>query len=217
MTALVRYLGADLVRSQAFFLPALLFLAWLGMLNSGDPGPPLPAYQGTALLIFPVAAALTRAVANAEDPVQRQVTLVTARGWGRVLAALVVLSVLSVLALTAVVLVVTYVVNPGAQPPSTLVAGLLGHLASGLLGVCLGLLCARPLLFRPVQTVATILLGVVLVIFLGRVPPVGNLMTLLEGADATPALPALGLNLALSATLLAATGALVFVLGRRRL
>ncbi|MCO1577480.1 hypothetical protein M8C13_17115 [Crossiella sp. SN42] len=217
MTALLRYLAADLLRSQAFFLPALLFLAVLGMLNSGDPGPPLSAYQGTALVIYPVAAALTMVIANAEDPVARQVTLVTARGWGRVLAALLALAVLALLLLTALALLVPLLVNPRPQPPSLLLAGALAHLGSGLLGVAVGLLCARPLLHRPVHAVSTILLGVVLVVFLGRVPPIGNLMTLLEGGDGSHALAALTGNLALSAGLLAATAALVYAIGRKRL
>ncbi|GAA2811786.1 hypothetical protein [Crossiella cryophila] len=215
--ALLRYLAADLLRAQVFFLPTLVFLAVLGMLNSGDPGPPLSNYQGTALVIYPVAAALTMVICNAEDPVQRQVSLVTAGGWGRVLAALVTLAVLALLMLTAIALLVPLIVNPRPQPPSLLLAGALAHLGSGLLGVALGLLCARPLLHRPVHAVSTILLGVVLVIFLGRIPPIGNLMTLLEGADGRHALGTLALNLTLSAGLLAATVALVFALGRKRL
>lgn len=218
MNALVRYLAADLLRSQTFFLPALLFLAVLGMLNSGNLGPPLSGYQGTALLLYPVAAVLTMVIANAEDPIQRQVTLVTARGWGRVLTALLALSVLAVLLLTALSLLVPLVLNPRPQPPELLLAGGLAHLGSGLLGVAVGLLCARPLLHRPVHAVCAILLGVILVIFLGRVPPVGNLMLLLD--DRTGAAAALGPllgNLTLSAGLLAATVSLVFLLGRKRL
>jgi hypothetical protein len=75
LTGLVRYLGSDLLRSQRFLLPVLLYVLLLAPLFGGDPGPPPQLWTVTAVVLYPVSCWLAVTVANTEDPVQRQVTV----------------------------------------------------------------------------------------------------------------------------------------------
>ncbi|MEJ2856703.1 MULTISPECIES: hypothetical protein [unclassified Saccharothrix] len=175
MTALVRYLLADVLRTQRWLPPLLLFGAVLAMLNSSDAGPPLSAYAGTCVFVYPVAVWLTIVIATAEDPVRRSVTVATA-GWGRVHAAVAVLSGLAVLVVAALATLVPLLTQPRPYPLPVVLIGFVALLVCGLTGVGVGVLCARPVV---TQHGWSVLLAVALVFaafLFGQVPPIGNVL-----------------------------------------
>jgi hypothetical protein len=69
--AAARYLLALLLGEQRVLLPVVAFLAVLGVLFGGDPGPPPTPWAVSALVAYPVAAWIALVVADVEDPVQR--------------------------------------------------------------------------------------------------------------------------------------------------
>src|SRR5579885_3657337 len=100
MVPLVRYLVADLLRSQRFFPPVFVFLLAIGVLVGHDPGLALPAYGSLAMVLYPLGVWLAVAIDNAEDPVQRGVTVAAAGGgWTKVAAGLATVSATTVVLL----------------------------------------------------------------------------------------------------------------------
>ncbi|WP_309110790.1 hypothetical protein [Saccharothrix sp.] len=175
MTALVRYLLADVLRTQRWLPPLLLFGAVLAMLNSSDAGPPLSAYAGTCVFVYPVAVWLTIVIATAEDPVRRTVTVATA-GWWRVHAAVATLSALAALFVALLATLAPVLTQPRPYPLSVIAIGFAALLVCGLTGVGVGVLCARPVV---TQHGWSVLLAVALVFaafLFGQVPPIGNVL-----------------------------------------
>ena len=144
LTTLVRYFGADLLRSQRFLLPLVLFMALLTPLFNGDPGPPPQAWTITVLILYPVSCWLAVTVANTEDPVQRQVTIAAAGGPGRVAVGVLLTCLAADLVLIALAVTWPMASTGYAFPPSTIAAGVLAHVAAAATGTAVGLLCARP-------------------------------------------------------------------------
>lgn len=173
MTALVRHLFADVLRSQRYLAALLLYCAVLGMLYSGDAGASLPAYAGSCALIFPVAAWFAVIFASSEDPVQRTVTVVAAGGWGRVLAAVAFLTVNVVVLLALLATLLPVATNPHPYPASDIAIGFAAHLVCGLNGAGFGLLLARPVIVRSGYTVLGVTAVVVVTFSAGRATPVG--------------------------------------------
>ncbi|MGM1064913.1 hypothetical protein [Saccharothrix sp. Mg75] len=214
MIALVRYLLADVLRTQRWLPPLLLFAAVLGMLYASDAGPPLPAYAGTCVLVHPVSVWLTVVVASAEDPVRRSVTVVAAGGWARVQAAVAVLASLAALAVATVAALVPVLTQPRPYPPSTVLAGFAALAVCALAGVGLGLLCARPVIGQAGWSVLAATALVVLVLLFGRTPPVGNVLWSLSHQDGV--VGALALSGVVAALLVVAATWLGTALGPRR-
>lgn len=173
--ALVRYLLADVLRTQRWLPPLLLFGAVLAMLNSSDAGPPLSAYAGTCVFVYPVAVWLTIVIATAEDPVRRTVTVATA-GWGRVHAAVAVLSGLAALVVAVLATVVPVLTQPRPYPVSVVLVGFAALLVCGLTGVGVGVLCARPVVTRHGWSVLLAVALVFAAFLFGQVPPIGNIL-----------------------------------------
>ncbi|MCP2248524.1 hypothetical protein [Lentzea aerocolonigenes] len=173
MISLVRYLAADVFRGQRFLAPLLVFLGVLGMLFSSDAGQPLEAYSGSAALLYPVTAWMAVVVATSEDVVRREITVVSAGGWSRVLtaAALVAVSIALVMALVAAVWPV--VTNPHPYTAGQFFVGLGAHTVCALLGVGVGLMFARPVFDSIGRTVLAVFSVVVLTYPLGRATPLG--------------------------------------------
>ncbi|XVV06839.1 hypothetical protein ACQPW3_16230 [Actinosynnema sp. CA-248983] len=200
MTALVRYLLADALRTQRWLPPLLLFGAVLAMLNSSDAGPPLSAYAGACVFVYPVAVWLTIVIATAEDPVRRAVTVATA-GWWRVHAAVTVLSALAALFVALLATLAPVLTQPRPYPLPVIAIGFAATLVCGLTGVGVGALCTRPVV---TQHGWSVLLAVALVVAafpFGQVPPIGNVLGALghdrgiPTALATSALCALALTI----------------------
>lgn len=202
MTALVRYLLADVLRTQRWLPPLLLFAAVLGMLNAADAGPPLPAYAGTCVLVYPVSVWLTMVIATAEDPVRRTITVVAAGGWARAQAAVAVLSVLGASGLALVAAVVPVVTQSRPYPLGTVLEGFAALSVCALVGVGVGVLCSRPVITQVGWSVLAATALVVLVFLFGRTPPVGNVLWSLSHDDGVT-----------SALALSGVPALLFVVG----
>jgi hypothetical protein len=207
--ALVRYLIADIVRSQRYLAALLAYCAVLAMLYTGDAGASLPAYAGSCALIFPVAAWFAVVFASAEDPVQRTVTVVAAGGWTRVLSAVAALTVVVVAALALLATLWPVLTNPHPYTVLDVVVGYAAHLVCGLNGAGLGLLLARPVIARSGYTFLWVTAVVVATFAVGRATPIGVVLGFL--ADQRVSVPALAFSGIFAVVLLVAAVAL----GRR--
>ncbi|WP_033441393.1 hypothetical protein [Saccharothrix sp. NRRL B-16314] len=183
MTALVRYLLVDVLRTQRWLPPLLVHFAVLGMLYASDAGPPLPAYAGTCVLVYPVSVWLTVVIGTAEDPVRRTVTVVTAGGWARAQAAVTALSVLAALGLALIAALAPVVTQPRPYPPGTVAQGFAALAVCALVGVGVGVLCSRPVITQTGWSVLAATALVALVFLFGRTPPVGNVLWSLSHDD----------------------------------
>ncbi len=173
MIALVRYLAADVLRGQRFLAPVLVFLGVMGMLFSSDAGQPLEAYSGSSALLYPICAWMAVVVATSEDVVRREITVVSAGGWSRVLGAVAVVAVLFAVAMAVLAAVWPVVTNPHPYTASEFLVGLGAHTAVALLGVGVGLMFARPV-FHAIGRMVLAVFGVVVLTYpLGRVTPLG--------------------------------------------
>jgi hypothetical protein len=214
LTGLVRYLGSDLLRSQRFLLPVLLYVLLLAPLFGGDPGPPPQLWTVTAVVLYPVSCWLAVTVANTEDPVQRQVTVAAMGGPARVAFGVLVTCLLADLGLVAIAVCWPMVTTPYAFPAQATVSGVLAHVAVAATGTAVGLLCARPVMHGVGWSAVAAGGALFLTASQPWLPPVG---LTLESLTATPA-PAgtiavqAGLGLVLSAL---AAGATALVHNRR--
>ncbi|WP_394620875.1 hypothetical protein JNUCC0626_17770 [Lentzea sp. JNUCC 0626] len=173
MIALVRYLAADVFRGQRYLAPLLVFLGVMGMLFSSDAGQPLEAYSGSSALLYPIAAWMAVVVATSEDVVRREITVVSAGGWSRVLTAAALVAVLICLVLAVLAAVWPVLTNPHPYTAGEFFVGLAAHTGVALLGVGVGLLFARPVLDSIGRTVLAVFSVVVLTYPLGRATPLG--------------------------------------------
>ncbi|SER82918.1 hypothetical protein SAMN05216188_11644 [Lentzea xinjiangensis] len=186
MISLVRYLAADVLRGQRYLAPLLVFLGVLGMLFSSDAGQPLEAYSGSAALLYPITAWTAVVVATSEDVVRREITVVSAGGWSRVLTAAALVAVIFALVMALVAAVWPVVTNPHPYTVGEFFAGLGAHAACALLGVGVGLLFARPVFDSIGRTVLAVFSVVVLTFPLGRVTPLGWVLDALGHNRMTP-------------------------------
>lgn len=178
MSALVRYLVSDALRGQRWIAPVLVFLAATGTLAA--PGATvLPDYAATSVVLLPATLWLTVVVNNSEDPVQADITVVTAGGRTRVMLARLAVAFLGALPLVAVGLGWPLVVGSRASG-SALAVGAAAHLLTALAGVGLGALVSRPVVRR---TGWAVLLGVgisIAEVVVPHCPPAGQLLSLLD-------------------------------------
>ncbi|MDT7781644.1 MAG: hypothetical protein QOF58_63 [Pseudonocardiales bacterium] len=179
MISLVRYLAADVFRGQRFLAPLLVFLGVMGMLFAYDPGPQLSAYSGSSALIYPICAWLAVVVATSEDVVRREITVVSAGGWPRVLAAVAVTTVLFGFGVAVVATVWAVVASPRPYTFGEFLAGLGAHGVCALLGAGVGLLFARPVFSAIGRTVMAVFAVVVFTYPLGRWTPLGWVLDVL--------------------------------------
>ncbi|KAA2254105.1 hypothetical protein F0L68_31355 [Solihabitans fulvus] len=215
MTALVRYLLADLVRSQRYLPVVIAFLAVLGVLYSGDPGDPVSAYAGSCVMVYPIAAWFAVVVATAEDPVQRTVTAVTAGGWGRLQVGVAGLATLGAVTLSVLGAVAPVLISGHPYGPVEVAIGLGAHLSCSFTGTAVGLLVSRPVINR-IGWTAVAAMGIVVITFpLKRMPPVGAVLGLLSDRDVGHALPVLAGSGALAAVLLVVATAVSRFAARR--
>lgn len=172
-----RYVLADLLRSQRFIVPLFVYVAALGVLFGGDPGPAPAAWPVSALVLYPISAWVAITTANAEDPVARQVTVAAAGGPGVVargvlLACLLADVVLAAAAAVRPVIPLITVLYP--YTPPDLVAAFLAHIAVSTTGTAVGLLCARPVIERAGWSFLVAAAVVVITGVTPWLPPVGT-------------------------------------------
>jgi hypothetical protein len=195
--AAARYLGADVLRSQRFLIPMVVYAAVLAILFGGDPGPPPTPWGASAIVLYPVAAWLALVVANTDDPVQRTVTTVAAGGHAAVAAATLLVALAGDALLVAMAVGVPALRGPYGYPPSTLLLGTLAHIACAAAGTAVGLLCARPLVQRVGWSFCLGGTVVVVTVVQPWLPPVGTAVKALTGGGPDPLVSA-GLGLALA-------------------
>lgn len=144
--AVAGMLGEDIARSQRFIVPALLFGTVLAVLFGGDPGRLPEPWAATALLLYPVGAWLTHSVASTEDDVARTVTVTAAGGVEAVAIGVALAGTAGIAVLSVLAVVWGTIAGLSSAGPGVLLDGLLAHLACGLTGVAVGLVCARPMI-----------------------------------------------------------------------
>ncbi|MEJ3657178.1 hypothetical protein WEH80_29865 [Actinomycetes bacterium KLBMP 9759] len=198
---LLRYALSDLLRSQRFLVPCVLYAGLLAVLFGGDPGPPPGPWAASGLALYPVAAWLAVTVANTEDPVQRDVTTAAAGSPWRVVAGLLATCLVVDVVLVAMAIGWPMVLTRYDHPPHLVAAGALAHLAAAVTGTAVGIACARPVI-RGIGWTALAVAGIVVVTGIQNwLPPVG---TAIKALDATsPVLLALARDVAVALVLAA--------------
>jgi heme/copper-type cytochrome/quinol oxidase subunit 3 len=152
--ALVRYLGADVVRAQRWVAPLLAFLGGVAIFNVAG-GPLRTTYADTATLLLAVSVWLTVVVVNSEDATQAAITAVSVGGdtWlrlGKLVTAWLGCAVLTGVALLWPLVVHSYT---GRATLGDVVAGAVAHLLVGAFGVAVGSFGMRAVLPRAGWTV----------------------------------------------------------------
>lgn len=183
MTALVRYQLADLMRSQRWVAPLLVFAGFLGLVYASDAGPAVPAYGITAGCLLPVAAWLTRQQLSVEEDAARHVSAAAAGGLVRVQAALLVASLVAQLPLVLLAVGWSALANADHVHQLDVVAGGLAiHLVFALSGVGLGAIAARPLV-QPAGAAALTIACVFVVSLIAHWSPVFQSVRALQHND----------------------------------
>lgn len=203
---MARMLGEDIARSQRFLVPVLLFGVVLAVLFGGDPGALPEPWAASALLLYPVGAWLTHSVAGTEDDVARTVTVTAAGGGVPVVAGVALAGSAGVVVLSVLAVLWGLVAGFRTATPGNLLDGLFGHLACGLTGVAVGLVCARPVIRRVGWA---LLAGLAFVLVTGTrswLPPVGTAVAVLGSGRGGVAMVG---NVLLAAVLVVAAAALV--------
>lgn len=176
MTALVHYTLRDFVRSHRFLPPLIVFGVVFATLYAVHPTPVLSSYGATALSMYPLAAWYTAALLGAEDPVQRQVTIVNSGGAARTDLAKVLTACLLASPLVLIALLLPAALGFLEMPAhETLLpylgVGLVCHATAAVTGVALGLLWSPPMVQRTGYTFGGILLCLVLTVPFSHVAP----------------------------------------------
>ena len=171
--AVAGYLGADVVRSQRFLLPLVVFGGVLAILFGGDPGAPPAPWAASVLALYPAAAWFALIVANTEEPVQRTVTVAAAGGPGAVALASLLVALAGDAVLVALAVFWPVVTTHYAYPPAILLHGLFAHLAAATTGTAVGLVAARPLVKRIGWSFCLAVTVVVITAVQPVLPPVG--------------------------------------------
>jgi hypothetical protein len=152
--ALLRYLGADVVRSQRWVAPLLAFLGGVAIFNVAG-GPLRTTYADTATLLLAVSVWHTVAVVNSEDATQAAITAVTIGGDTRLRLGKLVTAWLGCGVLTAVALLWPLVAHSytGRATAADVAAGAVAHLLVAGFGVAVGSFGMRAVLPRVGWTV----------------------------------------------------------------
>ncbi|QUQ66570.1 hypothetical protein [Kutzneria sp. CA-103260] len=212
---MIRYLLADLFKSQRWLPPVFVYLAVAGILYGGDPGTPRPPYGVSEMALFPLAAWLTVVLVNNEDPVQRHVTLAAVGGWRRLLGGLVGAAAVLNGGLVLVATFVPALIHHHPYAVSDVALGFVAHVIAAVTGISLGLLCARPMIPTTGWSLVAVV-GVALALLVAnQLPPVGAMAHLLFDTAPVSA-PAVAVQVAVAAVVGAACVGVVYRVGRRR-
>lgn len=217
MTALVRYYLALTVHAQRYLAPLLLHATVLTVFTVNDTGPLVGSYVVVAGSLLLVACWLTVTIVNLEDPARRAVTLVTAGGAGRVLAAEVVLVLLAGAALIVVGTVFPVLSGRHEVTVAALAVGVAAQATTAGTGVAVGLICSRLVVPRPGWSLVLALVVVVAIPLAPGLPPVNPMLRLMSGARAPAGqLAPIAVDLAVAIVLLAASAAATHRIALRR-
>lgn len=200
--ALLRYLGADVLRSQRWVAPLLAYLGGVAIFNVAG-GPLLTTYADTATVMLPVSVWLTVVVANSEDPVQAAVTAVTVGGGGRLRLGKLLTAWAACGLLTAVAVMWPLVVRSYAGPATAgdVAAGVAAHLLVALFGAGVGSLGMRDVLPRTGWTVLVAASLCLADVLLPHAPPTRRILELFDDGDVGGLVPVALATAGLSAAL----------------
>ncbi|MET9690424.1 ABC transporter [Streptomyces sp. NPDC006514] len=203
MTALLRYQGALLLRSQRWLAPLITYAAFVAVgIRPGDPV--LDSLGFTAAGLVPATAWLVRICVGVEPDAARACTAAAA-GPVRVHAAALLTASAAALAAGAAAAAVALLTGEraGASLGAAALAGALAMTACALTGAAVGALCSRPLVRRRGYAVLAGTLGSLLALVLAVSPARGAISALVTaGRSGTVSLP-----------LTALAGALVLAVG----
>ena len=210
MTALVRYLLADMLRTQRWVAPMLTYLAVL-MIIGPPTGPVLPTYAMAAAALVPIGMWTTVVVFGSEEPAQAAITMSVTGGFHRVWPAKVLASLLSTLVLGYASLTWLTVTNNQYEHVGI---GFVDYTMTALAGVAFGALISRPIMTK-ISWTALLGVGICLAQLLVRqAPPVNAMIDLY--ADSTPGTSAILIIAAETLVLSAVVIGIAHALARRR-
>ncbi|QTI48569.1 ABC transporter [Streptomyces nojiriensis] len=215
MTALLRYQGALLLRSQRWLAPLIAYAAFVAVgIRPGDPV--LDSLGLAAAGLVPATAWLVRICVTVEPDAARDCTAAAA-GPVRVHAAALLTASAGALLAGAAAAAVALLTGDrsGAGPVAAALAGALAVAACTLTGAAVGALCSRPLLRRRGHAVLAGSLGSVLALVLAASPARAAVSALVTAGRSGPApLPLTPLAAAL--VLAAAAGTTAALTAARR-
>jgi hypothetical protein len=217
MFALIRYTAATLLHSQRYLAPVLLFVGAVGVLASNDAGPLPPVYSSCAAMLFVAATWFTVALVSVEDPTHRAITIVSAGGTRRVLAATVAVAVLGCVAMSVFGLVLPLVFGDHPLSAVDLVVGTEAQLTAAVVGIAIGLVSSRLVIRRQGYALVLALALVLPVLLTPGLGPVNSMLVLMGRVTAAVdlVLPLAGL-LAVGVAVLAVAGVGTHVISTRR-
>jgi len=215
MVALVRYLAADVARSQRWVAPLLVFVAGVAIFNMGA-GSLRTTYADTATVLLAVGIWLTVVVANSEDPVQAAVTAVTVGGdarlrLGKLLTAWIACGLLTAVALLWPLVAHSYT---GRATAGDVLSGAVGHLVVAAFAVAVGSFGMRAVLPRAGWTVLFAVAVALADVLVPHAPPARRILELSDRPGGSAA--ALAGAAAATAVLVAALVAISLAVARRR-
>ena len=182
MAALIRYYLAATVHGQRYLAPLLFDLSVLAVFTINDSGPLVGSYVVSAASLLLTACWLTVTIVNLEDPVRRAITLVTAGGAARVLAAEAGLATLAGIGLIGVGTVFPIVSGSHVVTGREVLAGVLAQVTTTAVGIAVGLLCSRLVVPRPGYSLLLALIVIVAVPLTPGLPPVHSMLRLMSSA-----------------------------------
>ncbi len=217
MIALYRYQLSGLLLSQRYLPPVLVFLAALSVGTSSDTSPLLHAYSFCVAAIFACALWLAVAVVNHENPVQRQVIVVSAGSSRRVLTVTVAVALTGCLFLTAIGLVYPMLVGQRTVTAGTVAAGAVAQMSAACVGTAVGLVTSRLVITRLGVAVVVAVAALLAMLLVGWISPISPLIRLLADAGSPGGIAVrLGALAVVSAAMLAAGTVLTRLVSDRR-
>jgi hypothetical protein len=210
MTALVRYLLADVLRTQRWVPPMLTYLVLL-MIIGPPTGPVLPTYAMAAAALVPIGMWITVVVFHSEEPAQAAITMSITGGYGRVWPAKVLTALLCTLVLAMASLIwLTVTSNQYAH----LGIGFIDYAMTALAGVAFGTMISRPVLAK-ISWTALVGVGVCLAqLLIRQAPPINAMIDLYT--DTSPGTGQILLIAAETVVLSAVVIGVAYALARRR-
>jgi hypothetical protein len=185
MTPLIRYLLADVLRTQRWVAPMLTYLALL-MIIGPPTGPVLPTYAMAAAALVPIGMWITVVVFNSEEPAQAAITMAITGGFGRVWPARVLAALLSTLVLGYASMIWLTVTSNQYEH---LGVGFIDYTMTALAGVAFGALISRPVLVK-ISWTALLGVGVCLAqLLIRQAPPVNAMIDLYSDEKPPPTGP----------------------------
>ncbi|MET0234131.1 MAG: hypothetical protein ABW224_05815 [Kibdelosporangium sp.] len=174
MTTLIRYLLADVLRTQRWVPPMLTYLVLLMIIGPPN-GPVLPTYAMAAAALVPIGMWITVVVFHSEEPAQAAITMSITGGHGRVWPAKMLTALFCTLVLGFASLIWLTVT---ANQYSHLGVGVIDYAMTALAGVAFGAVISRPVLTK-ISWTALVGVGVCLAeLLIRQAPPVNAMIDL---------------------------------------